>query len=112
MDINNLQNTIAGTSNGDSLVATNGSPFMDFFTGLSNVATSGLQSYSNFQDAENARKIAAIQAVQKPAQTTPNYLISSPADLLSDPARLQQIFLYVSLAALATASLLYIIKKV
>lgn len=108
----NDQNTIAGTKDGEKLIATNGSPFLDYLSGLTNVAKQGVDIYTNYYQQKQAVEIIKKQQTTPPAQTVPNNLVNSAAGFFSDPARTQQFFIYLSMGALLLAGGIWIIKKI
>lgn len=109
----NTQNTVAGIAGGSSLVPTNGSPFMDYLTGLVNLGGTALNLYGSFYESKTAADIAkkATEQAQQPKQTVPDYLLKKE-DILNDPAKVQAVAIYVAVGALALGVIIWGIKKI
>ena len=109
--MDNSQNTIAGTNNGAPIVVTNGNPFLDALSSLSDVAFSGLNTYGTFKEKLQALDILNEDKLSKPEQTVPPELQNSPAGVYSDPAGVQRILMYTGIGVLLLIGTIFVVKK-
>lgn len=107
----NTQNTVGGASDGGAVISTNGSPYLNFLTGLTDIANRGVEIYSSFNESQQAIEIAKQQAAAKPQQTVPLNMIDSPADLFSNPEATRRTFIVIAVGALSLAGVIWLVRR-
>lgn len=107
----NAQNTVAGTSNGGNLIAPVGNWFLEQLGALSNVVAVGADQIGSLSTSIQAAKLAIQQTVNPPMQTAPATNITSAADYMSDPDRVQKALMIAAVGSILLVGGFYLIKK-
>jgi hypothetical protein len=112
----NAQNTYPGTANGGNVIYTVGNGFIDALAAIGNVGVNTLDTAGSLLDRfssfkEKYQNLANANQSNPPQQSMPENLLANWGDFLSDPERVQKMFLYAGLAALVATGTIYIIKK-
>jgi len=112
------QNTVAGTTDGASLITNVGNWFSNQIAAISNVGVSSIQSATGvtaslggLADSIRALKLSWQQAAVPPQQTTPVYQQDTAAKWYSDPANVQKALMISGVAATVIFGSIWLMKR-